>query len=225
DAEADRLAHFLRRQGRAFAARRMLAVDQHQPIGRAHLVRMDAGRGRDICDLARVLWITPVDDGGAGGAVDVADIGGRAVHHDLPTAVAIEIPDLTHSLALPHARSPLIHGRGGRCTATMGGEQSAVGWAKARHAAPSPHDAVRTRRAHASFDGGAVRVGTRAFIACCRRCAGYWALCPPYGTPRPASRMILPRLCRRGSPKRSSRATGRRRRQFGCSLTVPGRLG
>jgi len=56
---------------------------------------------------SRLLWVVDVDDGGAGGAVDVADIGEIAVDHDLPAAGAIEIADLANAFALTHSKTPL----------------------------------------------------------------------------------------------------------------------
>ena len=86
----------------AVAARRPLAVDQHQAVGGTDLVGVDARFGRHVGDVARILRIADVDDGGAGRVVDVADIGVVAVDHDLSAAVAVEIADLTNAFALAH---------------------------------------------------------------------------------------------------------------------------
>src|SRR5262249_61706236 len=105
-AEPARLRHPRLGQGGTAMPRRMLAVHQHDAVGGPDLVGMYARRRRDIGDVARLLWIAHVDNGRAGGLVDVADIGVIAVDHDLSAAVAIEIADLAHPDALAHPPAP-----------------------------------------------------------------------------------------------------------------------
>ena len=105
DAKADRLRHLLGGERRPLGTRRVLAVHQHQAIGDADLVGVDAGCGRHVRDLARVFRIADIDDRGAGRLVDMADVGVVAIHHDLPAALAIEVPDLTNANGFAHAAS------------------------------------------------------------------------------------------------------------------------
>jgi hypothetical protein len=81
-----------------------LAIDQHQPIVHAHLVRMGAGWHLEPRHEPGMRGVSDIDDRSAGGRTHVADERGRAGNDDLAAARAIEISDLTQALAGAHGR-------------------------------------------------------------------------------------------------------------------------
>ena len=86
-------------------ARQPFAVDQHQAVGGAHLVGVNALRHLDVRDLAGIARVADVDDRRSGRRLHMADIGIIAVDDDLSTPCAVEKADLANPLGHRHAVS------------------------------------------------------------------------------------------------------------------------
>ena len=78
-----------------------LAVHHHEPVGRAHLVRVGLGRHLEGGQGAGPGGVAHVHDAGAVGRLHVGDVGDGPVHRDLAAARAVEPGDLSETL---HAR-------------------------------------------------------------------------------------------------------------------------
>src|SRR5262249_20118419 len=96
DAEAAPEVGWDLRAGRGFA------VDQHHAVYCADLVRMNAGRDRQLGELSRPRRIAHVDDGGSVRRLHVGDERRRPAHHHLATARTIEVADLSDAARLRH---------------------------------------------------------------------------------------------------------------------------
>src|SRR5262249_44006753 len=84
------------------ADRKDLAIDQHDAVADADLVRQRAFRDFDLGELAGFRRIAHVDDGGPIRGLHVADIGGALLDDDLSSPRTIGIADDLQSLGDRH---------------------------------------------------------------------------------------------------------------------------
>src|SRR5207244_11695517 len=85
---------------------RRLAIDDHDAVDRAHLVRMRFRPDRQRRELSWMLRIAHVDDRRSVRRLHVADERRRAAHDHLTAARTIEVPDLLDPARLAHSRVP-----------------------------------------------------------------------------------------------------------------------